>query len=394
MIRFIANTSRNCFGLLFLSILLIIPSSRNFGKKKKEGDDSVLRAMCLGTEAFYRGQYNQAERHFDFAVTQISAVWGDSPEARAARSLWYDEKTKPFKGEPYERMMAFYYRGLLFLMNNDFGNAQAAFRQSVMQDAFAEDQQNRADVVLPVFLQGWSLQAQKSSTASVRSTYDLVKNARQDFELPSLEDQPNVLLIVETGKGPRKIADGVGSYQLKFFRGKYFEDKRASYSVDGGPATFLYPIEDIYWQASTRGGRAVDRIIEGKVRFRETSENIGSVLTDVALEILENPSAYGSDAEDLGAVLGIAGIGAVILSGRAHPAVDTRYWDNLPDAVHVATLNLPTGTHSISVEFSSVDNSPLHDLDKTVSITVAAGQEYPQIVWISAWERHSKRYPQ
>jgi len=196
-------------------ILLIVPFLL-FAKKKrasKEGSDAVLKSMCIGMEAFYQEDYLTANSHFEFATTTISGVWGDSPDAKKARSLWYDEKVKPFKGEPYERMMAFYYYGLLFLQKCDFGNAQACFRQSVMQDAFAEEDQHRADAVLPLFLQGWALQAQGSINPAI-DAYSLVKKHRPDFILPSIEKQPNVLLIVETGKSPRKVADGVGSYPI------------------------------------------------------------------------------------------------------------------------------------------------------------------------------------
>ena len=360
-------------------------------KISKEGNDSVLQNMCLGAENLSKGNIQYAKKYFSSATTSISGIWGDTPEARKARSLWYDEAIKPFKGEPYERMMAFYYMGLIFLMENDYGNAQASFRQSVMQDAFAEENQHRADVVLPLFLQGWALQAQ-GSYKPAEDAYTLVKKNRPDFKLPSMEKQPNVLLIVETGKSPRKVADGVGSYQLKFFRGKKFADKRAKYSIDGQQPIEMYPMEDIYWQASTRGGRAVDRIVDGKVQFRETTEGIGSALTEMSSELLDNPNSYGSDAEEIGLALGIVGIASTLLSGKAKPAVDTRYWDNLPDVVHLTTLHLNSGNHNINIDFFDENGIKIIGMSKSKSVTITSDQDKPAIIWVSAWDRYSGRY--
>ena len=360
-------------------------------KSNKEGNDSVLKSMCLGTENLSKGNIQNAKNYFSSATTSISGIWGDTPEAQKARSLWYDEAIKPFKGEPYERMMAFYYMGLLFLMDNDYGNAQASFRQSVMQDAFAEENQYRADVVLPLFLQAWALQAQ-GSYKPAEDAYSLVKKNRPDFKLPSMEKQPNVLLIVETGKSPRTVADGVGSYQLKFFRGKKFIDKRAKYSIDGQMPIDLYPMEDIFWQASTRGGRAVDRIVDGKVQFRETTEGLGSALTDISSELLDNPNSYGGDAEEIGLALGIVGIASTLLSGKAKPAVDTRYWDNLPDVVHLSTFHLDPGNHNINIDFYDENGIIINGMSQSKQVTIPSGQDKPAIIWISAWDRNSKRY--
>ena len=316
-------------------------------KKLKQGDDSVLRAMCLGMEAMSLGNIPEAEKHFDNAILGVGAIWADNPEAKKARSLWYEESAKPFKGEPYERMMAYYYRGVLYLMKYDFGNAQACFRSSVMQDAFAEEDQNRADVALPLFLQGWALQAQGSDLPA-RDAYKMLKELRPDFEVPEIGSQPQVLVIAETGKSPRKLADGVGSFQMKFFRGKEFTDNRASYSIDAGGLTKMYPMEDIFWQASTRGGRGVDKIIEGKVKFAKTTDAVGSVLTTIADDLTTRSEFYaGSDMNQVGLALGVVGIGAMIFSAKSKPAVDVRHWDNLPDVVHTTTLDPGPGTHSI-----------------------------------------------
>ncbi|HBC20010.1 MAG TPA: hypothetical protein DC022_14990, partial [Alcanivorax sp.] len=102
---------------------------------------------------------------------------------------------------------------------------------------------------------------------------------RPDGPVP--DDSDNTLIVAETGTSPRKLADGVGHYELVYRRGKGFTENRAKIAGDGLNQT-LYPAEDVFFQASTRGGRAVDRIIEGKVQFKQTTGNVGDAMTSLS----------------------------------------------------------------------------------------------------------------
>jgi tetratricopeptide (TPR) repeat protein len=361
---------------------------------QSRGDDAILRALIEGTSALTKHDTASATQAFDFAVRGIGAVWGTTPEAQRARSLWYEESVKPFRGDPYERVMAYYYRGLLYLAARDWGNAQAAFRNSVQQDAFAEEEQYNDDVALPLFLQGWALQAQ-GSTGEASETYRQLKARRPDFIAPDVNALlPNVLVIAETGTAPRKVPDGVGSYKLRYFRGKNFKEARVRILVDDDScATAMYPMEDVFWQASTRGGRQVDAIFEGKARFAAHNDNVGTALTAVASDLQIRKYEYdGSTSHAMGGAsdaMGVVGIAALALSVRAKPAVDIRYWDNLPDAVHIATLNLPPGHHRLRFAFAAADGTPISALDQTYHLEAGAGPA-SNIVWVSSRDRTSQ----
>ena len=54
------------------------------------------------------------------ALDRIEAVYADNAKAEAARSKFTKENAKDFKGEPYERAMAYYYRGLAYLAEGDY----------------------------------------------------------------------------------------------------------------------------------------------------------------------------------------------------------------------------------------------------------------------------------
>lgn len=388
------------YCLLIAALLLFTSCSMNQSasmyrnvptEQDKQGGDLVLRDLCRGMEAFYRGDFLTAKRLFTNATIEIAAVWDDTPEARRARSLWYEERHKPFKGEPYERVMAFYYLGLLYLMEQDFGNAQACFRQSVIQDAFAEEEQFRADIASSIFLQGWALQAQ-GSTQQAQAAYNLVKELRPTFKVPDMDNQPNVLLIVETGKSPRKVADGVGSFVLRYFRGRNFSDKRVKYSVNNSTPKTMFAMEDVYWQASTRGSRAVDRIIDGVVNFQTTTSDIGSGFVNISNQYLHNPSYQGTQMESVGLVFGAIGIASLALSARARPAADVRFWDNLPDLIHIETLNLNPGKHTLEITFYDENDRPAQLQSRRVNVEVPPNNDKPLLVWVSAHDRASMRY--
>ena len=323
----------------------------------------VLNNMRVGVDAMRLGYCDIAKGCFDSALNYIEAVFADNETARKARSLWYEEGMKDFKGEPYERAMAYYYRGLLYIMDKDYENARACFKAGVIQDAFAEENQNRCDFALLVFLEGYcSLKLGDRQLAA--AAFDEVKKLRPDFKIPS--DDSNLLIIVETGASPRKLADGVGHGELKFFRGRNILEKRVMLYMDNKKIN-PYPIEDIAWQAMTRGGRPVDKIIKGQVQFRRTHEKIGTTLTDISSNmLLASPgSSYSDTMAGVGAALGILGVAEMVIAARTRTHADTRYWDNLPDTVHIACLKADPGSFQLKTQFLDKSDAVLsEDLDE------------------------------
>jgi hypothetical protein len=285
-----------------------------------------------------RGEYPVAIRSFDGVLLQIERVYANNPGAAKARSLWYKEGRKDFKGEPYERAMAYYYRGLLYLMESDYENARACFKTGVMQDAFAEEKQNRCDFALLIFLEGWASQL-NGDKALADAAYRVVEELRPGFVRPPSDH--NCLIIAETGTSPRKLADGMGHYELRLFRGKGFSEVGARLMIHDRQET-MFPLEDIAWQAMTRGGRAIDHILKGQAVFKQTHERIGSVVTDIGTDVMVLAPLFDAttDIQGIGAALGLIGVAQMVFSLHANPRADTRYWDNLPDIVHIATRKL------------------------------------------------------
>ena len=100
--------------------------------------DRVLWEYRVGLVALRRGDYDEARRQFDEAITRIGGIYTSDAEARKARSYFHEEARKTFIGEPYERVMAYYYRGVLYWMDGEIDNARACFRSAQFQDGILQ----------------------------------------------------------------------------------------------------------------------------------------------------------------------------------------------------------------------------------------------------------------
>tara|TARA_R110002051_G_scaffold273597_1_gene334228 strand:+ start:3894 stop:5057 length:1164 start_codon:yes stop_codon:yes gene_type:complete len=328
-----------------------------------EQRDSVLNNMEIASLALKQHEYREAADAIDRALLDIEQYFGLTEDALKARSLWYEEGSKAFKGEPYERAMANYYRGMLDLRNGDYDNARASFANGNLQDAFAEEEQYRSDFALLIFLSAWAAE-RAGSQSLAEERYTELTALRPDFQRPPPEH--DTLVIVETGTSPRKLADGVGHAELVYRRGRGFKDRQVQLSIRGDAVA--YPMEDIFLQASTRGGRHVDRILEGKIKYRNEASTRGSALTDTAsalsdVAIVSQDSGIG----DVAAGLSVIGSMQLMMAQSAKPRADTRYWSGLPDAVHVFTYSSREhGTGPVTVTYLDKAGRPLPLLTQTI----------------------------
>lgn len=318
--------------------------------------NEVLNRMEIGTAAFYRGDIDLARDNFDAALEVIETVYADNDSAAKARSLWHEEGRKDFKGEPYERAMAYYYRGLIYLIDGAYDNARASFVSGLMQDAFAEEEQNRSDFAVMLLLAGWSAQ-KMGSPVLAEEAYNELRELRPEFPIPTADD--NVLILAETGYSPRKLADGMGHYELVFRPGKNFKEKQVV--VDTGVEQLpMQPIESVYWQATSRGGRPVDAIIEGKAAFANNTADLGRDIAQLGVAARVLSPAMGGSSGQVGNTLALIGVATMALSANVKPRADTRYWSRLPDAVHSSTTRADAMDVAMwQAQYSDIDGQPI-----------------------------------
>lgn len=281
---------------------------------------AVLNLQRLGLEAIDQRRPEIAARAFDAAIARIELVYADSESAKKARSLWSSEGVKDYKGEPYERAMAYYYRGLLFLAEGDYENARASFRSAEYQDTISNDETYAGDFGMMSLLAGWA----SGCAGDPGMADDLYRRAatQQPEGLQPPPPDRGTLLLVESGTSPVKSVTGEHGEALKLQAG----DNPFAVVAAGGEA--LPVLGDIGWQASTLGGRQVDVVLNGKARFREGSETVAG------FGLLGAQVALGSGDNTVAAAMAVVGVAAMLFGAGTKTRADIRHWENLPDRIH------------------------------------------------------------
>lgn len=306
--------------------------------------NAVLNFNRLGLAAMEAGLWEEAEWAFDKSLTRIEAIFADSPQASAARSIFHNEANKEFKGEPYERSMAYYYRGLLYLREGDYDNARASFKGAEFQDTLSDAETFQSDFAVMNYLIGWTQMCQ-GQNSSASESFEIAEKAQEGLVRP--EQNHNVLMIAELGNGPLKARGGSSEELLTFVPGAEYEDKSAHYILkpkSGEPMTMAtLPASSVNYQATTRGGRAIDGLMKGKANWKSGTDVVGDSLVQTGMN-------QGSTA-----MLGV-GLALSIFSSAMKTKADIRAWDGLPDMINVTTARADSADWDYEVRYLNGEN--------------------------------------
>lgn len=300
--------------------------------------NAVLNFQRLGLAAMEAGAYGDAEWAFDQSLERIEAFYGSSDTAKAARSKWTSEGIKDHKGEPYERVMAYYYRGLLYLREGDYQNARAAFVAGEFQDTLSEAEEFQGDFALMNYLAGWSSYC-AGDAGLAEEAFALAERTNPAIRRPTKE---TTLLVADLGRGPVKFGRGMSGRLLTFVEAEgHGATESASVSVGAGKSRQTLPLAEysnLAFQATTRGGRAFDAILDGKASLQSGMRNtaeVGYLMTQSGVLPLQ-----------------VAGLLVTLVSGgvgnQVKPDADVRVWDTLP---HHVAVGLGTQTTATPVAF-------------------------------------------
>lgn len=276
------------------------------------------------------------------------------------RGLFHREDSKLFVGEPYERALVYFYRAIIYWMDGEPDNARACYRTAELIDSDAEAATYKGDWVLPDYLDALASAHMKADWS------DSLQRAQRNYlgTLPTFDPEANVLVFVELGRGPLKYAGGEYEEELHFQPGSALA--RTAVLQVAGQTVRIGALDDVSFQATTRGGRVMDHILANKAVFKETADVVG----DAAL-IGAGISAYQPDShrnDGLTAGLAAVGILSKIASAATTPAADIRCWNNLPQWIGFTALKLPAGEYPATVEFRAADGSTVSTRQFTLPV--------------------------
>jgi len=320
----------------------------------------------------------EAKLHLDDALPLIGGILANDADAKKARSLFGSESNKTFIGEPYERVMAYYYRGLLYWRDGQPDNARACYRSGQLIDSDSDTAEYKSDYVLLDYLDGLvSTKLSADGSDALARAQANAKNKR----LPAYDPLANVLIFAEYGTGPRKYGGGEYGEQLKFFV-KDSAAHSATLAISGQTVR-LPAYDDLNFQATTRGGRVMDYILGRNAVFKRTTDKVG----DVALiGAVVAANQRGRNADTTALALGAIGLFSKIASAATTPKADIRMWDNLPQRLSFASLRLAPGDYPATLEFQDATGRTLPGLTQTLNLHVDA-TDRDTVIFLSELKR-------
>jgi hypothetical protein len=327
--------------------------------------DRVLWAYRTAAAALRKGDFALARRMLDDALLTLGGLRANDKDARKARGYFSGEAKKTFIGEPYERCMAYIYRGILYWMEGEADNARACFRSAAVIDGDTEKQEYAGDWVLAEYLDGL---ATVKLAGDGSDAFKRAQAVARGVTLPPYRSEFNVLFFFEFGPGPTKYATGEYGEQLRF---RVPNSPVASAQLKINGATYpVAPTDDVYFQATTRGGRVMDHILGNKAVFKATTDTVGSAALIGGL----GAAAVSSDrtTQQVGLGIAMAGLLSKAISAATVPAADTRAWDNLPRYLSFAALPLPPGQHQATIEFKDAAGQVVPTFTKLFTLNIPA----------------------
>jgi hypothetical protein len=249
-------------------------------------------------------------------------------------------------------------------MNGEADNARACFRSAQIQDSDTENREYANDWVLMDYLDGFITERYFGGDGS-----DALGRAQKSFklgQLPEYNKTANTMVFLEFGEGPTKYASGEFSEELHIRPGRSVV--QGAWVKVGNKAVRIAPYDDVNYQAMTRGGRVMDHILANKAVFKSTTDSFGT-----AAIVGGAVAASQRGGEEIGVGLLAAGLLTKIVASATTPDADVRAWENLPGYLSFLALDLPTGPHTATVEFTDAAGQTIPSLTKTYSFSVTAG---------------------
>lgn len=344
--------------------------------EKGPARDKVLWQYRLALAEMRRGNFEAANPVLDDALLTLGGVYGKDSDARKARRLFHQEAKKTFIGEPYERAMAYFYRGILYWRDGQVDNARACFRSAEFEDSDAENGEYKCDYTLLDYLDGFAT-AKLGGDGS--DAFKRAEKSARGAKPPAYDTKVNTLVFLDFGPGPTKYATGEYEEQLRF-RAPKSPVESVQVQIDGKIVN-LKPADDLAFQATTRGGRLMDHVLANKAVFKSATDAAGSAAIMGGAILAAGGQGRNNAADEIGAGLIIAGLVSKIASAATTPEADVRCWETLPQFLALGQFKLHSGEHSATISFLNASGAAETKFTKHITFTVPEGRD--AVVYVS-----------
>lgn len=284
----------------------------------------------------------------------------DEQSEKEAASLWHGENKKVFKGDAHERATLYAFLAMSFMDYGDWDNAERSVKNGLLADsANTKDERYNSDYALLQYLgyvacrKGGRDADAENYMKELRSTLVGANGSSPAYDLLAEAPLPNAFLVVWAGSPPSYARGGAHKEIRYAIPGARCPFSFLSAQPDGGDEFRLAGgIADINFQATTRGGRAMDEVLSNKAAVKTGLKASKNVLILVGFSCL---ASMGSNAKanivlaSVGGGCILAGLTFHVIGECINSSADIRCWKNLPGELLIMPLYLPEGEHGITV---------------------------------------------
>jgi|GEM_PF-3319808 len=354
-------------------ILIVVLLVGCAGQVPKEADDAFYMNEFGHAAKLARPFQNKLNRNFALNNAKLATIYftdgaydlAFSPLLNAGKvmertvtssgnAFWSAvsrEDFKEFKGEPFDRSMCHWYRGIIHYKRGDYEKALAAFRRALDADKDTMSTNKNADID---FGAGYALAARCYNLLGEPDTAETYISRSSDVNKKLFND--NVVFVIEWGDAPLKLRDKdvlkCSAYADYIPRSS--EISYAKIFVDKNEAAQINKCSSAFHQFSCNTEKTANTIQSIKLGTKWTIRICAFVAATTAVIIATEGKAV--------AAAPAAGVAAALVAGMViRTEADVRVWNTLPDVIGISSLSLTPGFHHIAVCFYDFNDNEIEE---------------------------------
>ncbi len=301
---------------------------------ERDPESRALAFNELGIIALDRRDLDLAYQRFLEADRVMGAF--TSTDLQEVGAIVGPESSKIWRGDPHEKAMNAYYLGIVSLLRGVDDNALAGFKNAIFVDSSLAEAYE-CDFAPAWFLEGWCYRRLGDESMATRSL------ARARELAPSCAalaegNHGNLVVVVDVGRGPTKRSVGAHGEAISFVE-HAGDSGPIEVELDGRPLGHAELAGDLFFQATTRGGRVFDYVLAGKAIYKSAAHDAGlfTILHSDHVKKQRRNATF------------LAGFALLLSSFLMNAEADSRHWTTLPAGIQLFRATVPPGRHEIRI---------------------------------------------